>query len=126
PRHRRSDGVGADRLSANGGNDSSKARTKVERATAMRIALGADHRGYEMYQHLCAVLREAGHEVLETVENHNGEMCDYPDRAWPVARAVATGQADMGILICGTGIGMSIAANKVDGVRAALVHDEVS
>src|SRR5690606_21715167 len=82
--------------------------------------------GYEMYQHLCAVLREAGHEVLETVENHNGEMCDYPDRAWPVARAVATGQADMGILICGTGIGMSIAANKVDGVRAALVHDEVS
>ncbi len=91
----------------------------------MRIALGADHRGIEVYRHLCATLAEQGHEVLETSADHNGETCDYPDRAWPVARAVAEGKADYGILICGTGIGMSIAANKVDGVRAALVFDEV-
>jgi ribose 5-phosphate isomerase B len=91
----------------------------------MKIALGADHRGYEVYRHLCMVLRENGHEVLETLPKHDGEACDYPDRAWPVAKAVAERRADRGILICGTGIGMSIAANKVAGVRAALVHDEV-
>jgi len=91
----------------------------------MKIAIGADHRGHNVYKHLCMVLRENGHTLLEMMCQDDGPMCDYPDRAWPVAQAVATRQADRGILICGTGIGMSIAANKVPGVRAALVHDEV-
>lgn len=91
----------------------------------MRIALACDHRGYEAKQRLLPVLRSAGNEVID----HGCEglaAVDYPDFAVPVSRAVVTGRADVGILIDGSGIGMSIAANKVAGVRAALVHDEVT
>ena len=90
----------------------------------MRIALGADHRGFEVAAHLADLLMRLGHHV-QTSHHFDGKSCDYPDVAYQVARAVADGNADRGILLCGSGIGMCIAANKVRGVRAALVHDEV-
>jgi ribose 5-phosphate isomerase B len=91
----------------------------------MKIYMGADHRGAEVLSHLRDVLTQSGHEVA-LVEQREDGICDYPDTAYPVAVKVANGSADRGILICGTGIGMSIAANKVDGIRAAVVHDEIS
>lgn len=90
----------------------------------MKIVIGSDHRGVEVRNHLDAPLREQGHEV-ETIAVGSNGSCDYPDVAYAVALAVAGGAADRGILICGAGIGMSIAANKIDGIRAALVHDEI-
>ncbi len=90
----------------------------------MKIAIAADHRGTEVCRHLRTCLRHDGYEVVDLV-SHDGRPCDFPDMAYPVAVAVAEGRVDRGILICGTGIGMSIAANKVPGVRAALVHDEI-
>src|SRR5438067_1053468 len=90
----------------------------------MRIALGADHRGIEVLNHLVDLLKRQGCEVriMGACDNNS---CDYPDVAYPVAKAVVTKEADRGILVCGSGIGMCMAANKVHGVRAALVHDEV-
>lgn len=91
----------------------------------MRIALGADHRGASAIAALVDKLRHEGHEVI-VCEDCPGQVCDYPERAYTVARLVAAGGADAGILICGTGIGMSIAANKIKGIRAAVVHDELT
>jgi ribose 5-phosphate isomerase B len=85
----------------------------------MKIALGSDHRGDEALAALIPRLRERGHELLVLGPN-NGDSRDYPDEAWLVGRAVAAGDAERGILICGSGIGVCIAANKVPGVRAAL------
>lgn len=91
----------------------------------MRVAIGADHRGTDVLNSLTDTLQRMGHDVVRIgLADANGS-CDYPDVAYPVATAVSTAQADRGILVCGSGIGMSIAANKVRGVRAALVHDEV-
>jgi len=89
----------------------------------MKIMLAADHRGRALLLELTVTLGVAGHE-LEAVPCAEGAV-DYPDTAWPVARAVAGGAADRGILICGSGIGSCIVANKVRGVRAALAHDEI-
>ncbi len=91
----------------------------------MKIALGMDHRGSDVGRVLTAGLPGQGHEV-QVLGLCKEDTCDYPDVTWPVARAVAAGEADRGILVCGTGIGASIAANKVSGVRAALVHDETT
>jgi ribose 5-phosphate isomerase B len=91
----------------------------------MRIVLGADHRGIELTRAIEAHLRDSGHDV-RMLGQCTGNSCDYPDSAWLVGRAVGTGEADRGILVCGSGIGMSIAANKVAGVRAALVFDELA
>jgi ribose 5-phosphate isomerase B len=91
----------------------------------MKIALGMDHRGVKAGRALIEHLSGAGHET-EVLGPCSREPCDYPDVAWLVSRAVATGDAQRGILICGTGIGASIAANKVPGIRAALAHDEAS
>lgn len=91
----------------------------------MRIAIGADHRGSNAARQLCDKLRSEGHEVVP-VGQLDGSPCDYPERAYEAAHTVADGGADAAILICGTGIGMSIAANKVAGIRAALVHDELT
>lgn len=90
----------------------------------MSIAVGADHRGMDVLSHITLILQHQGCQVLElgTCET---KRCDYPDIAFPVARAVARREANHGILVGGSGIGMSIAANKVKGVRAALVHDEI-
>jgi ribose 5-phosphate isomerase B len=91
----------------------------------MKIALGMDHRGVKAARALMEHLPRAGHEVV-VLGPHSGEPSDYPDAAWLVGKAVAAGNADRGILICGTGIGASIAANKIPGVRAALAHDEAA
>ncbi len=91
----------------------------------MKIALGMDHRGVDVGRVLTTALPGEGHEV-QVLGPCDADSCDYPDVTWPVAKAVAAGEADRGILICGTGIGASIAANKVAGIRAALVHDETT
>ena len=91
----------------------------------MRIAMSADHRGIQASKLLADKLRRDGHEVRLVGENASAAV-DYPEPAYAVGKAVADGKADMGLLICGTGIGMSIAANKVKGVRAAVVHDELT
>jgi len=91
----------------------------------MKIALSADHRGAASVTLLKEKLTREGHEAV-LMGDCSGSPCDYPEQAWKVGNAVAQGQAELGILICGTGIGMSIAANKVKGVRAAVVHDEMT
>ncbi|MBX5464144.1 MAG: ribose 5-phosphate isomerase B [Clostridia bacterium] len=88
----------------------------------MKVALGADHGGFALKEAIRGWLEQAGHEVLD-FGTHSEEACDYPDLARPAAEAVARGEAERAILVCGTGIGMSIVANKVAGVRAALCHD---
>ena len=90
----------------------------------MKIALGADHRGFKLKQMIAKWLRAEGHDVVD-VGTGNEESVDYTDFALDAAEKVAHGEADRGILICGSGAGMSIAANKVKGVRAALaINDE--
>ncbi|MBD3920746.1 ribose 5-phosphate isomerase B [Paenibacillus sp. PR3] len=91
----------------------------------MKISIGADHGGYRLKEILVPFIESLGHEVTD-VGCSCDQSVDYPDYALPVCEAVANGQADRGILICGTGIGMSIAANKVRGIRCALVHDMFS
>ncbi len=88
----------------------------------MRIAVGSDHAGFTLKNLVKEHLIQLGYEV-EDVGTHSEESCDYPDFAIEVARRVASGRSDLGILICGTGIGMGIVANKVPGVRAAVCHD---
>jgi ribose 5-phosphate isomerase B len=85
----------------------------------MTIAIGADHAGFALKQQLAEALRLAGHSVIDD-GTHNTESTDYPDYAATVGRSVAEGTANRGILVCSTGVGMSIAANKIHGVRAAL------
>ena len=92
----------------------------------MKIALGADHAGYELKELLVATLREWGHEVIDLGTNDAQTSVDYPDFGSAVGHSVASGEADLGVAVCGSGIGISIAANKVPGVRAALVHDATS
>ena len=84
----------------------------------MKIALGADHAGFALKEKLKAKLAAEGHEV-EDAGTHSGESTDYPDYAFDVAGRVARGEAERGVLVCSSGIGMSIAANKVHGIRAA-------
>jgi ribose 5-phosphate isomerase B len=91
----------------------------------MKIALGADHRGAASAKQLADRLKSLGHEVA-IVSSLTGDTCDYPIPAYAVGRAVSGNTAERGLLICGTGIGMCIAANKIKGVRAAVVHDELS
>src|ERR1700738_3607900 len=85
----------------------------------MKIAIGADHAGFELKNQMGDILRQAGHEVCDFGTNST-EAADYPDYAWRVAKAVASGTVERGLLVCGSGVGMSIAANKVRGIRAAL------
>ncbi len=89
----------------------------------MKVALGADHGGFEMKQALVAILEEAGHEVLDLGADSANPNDDYPDFALAVGRAVVRGEAERGILVCGSGAGAAIAANKLRGIRAALAHD---
>src|SRR4051812_10441807 len=90
-----------------------------------KIALSADHRGSPGIRQLYDKLKREAQDV-QLLGDCEGGPSDYPDRAYLVGQAIAKGQADLGILICGTGIGMSIAANKIKGVRAAVVHDELT
>ena len=91
----------------------------------MRIAIGCDHRGLDLKQSIMKQIAEMGHSY-EDLGGYSADSVDYPDIAKKVAEAVATGDFERGILICDTGIGMSIAANKVKGIRAALCHDVFS
>ena len=92
---------------------------------AMEIALGADHAGYELKNLIRGALKGWGHEAVDFGVN-GPKPADYPDTARKVAEAVARGQARRGIVVCGSGVGASVAANKVPGVRAALCHDTFS
>jgi ribose 5-phosphate isomerase B len=91
----------------------------------MKIAIGNDHRGFEAKQLIKAIITQMGHEVID-VGSSDDNPIDYPDTAYLAAMAVSKKEADRAILACGTGIGMSIAANKIRGVRAALCNDELS
>lgn len=91
----------------------------------MKVALGADHAGFKLKDDIVAFVQSLGHEVIDVGPN-TGDSVDYPDFASKVCQLVNDGQVDKGILICGTGIGMSIAANKIHGIRCALVHDTFS
>jgi len=89
----------------------------------MKIAIAADHAGFALKQKLRQKLEDAGHQVVDFGPN-SADSCDYPDFAQPVARDVAQGRSDRGILVCSTGIGMAMAANKIHGVRAAPAQSE--
>ena len=91
----------------------------------MRVAIGSDHAGFELKKLLCEQLAGLGDEV-EDFGTDSTESCDYPDIAIPLARRVAAGEFDFGVFICSNGVGPSIVANKVHGVRAALCHDTFS
>lgn len=91
----------------------------------MKIAISSDHGGNQLRQEIIQLLEERGVDY-EDFGPQTGESVDYPDYASPVSEGVASGKFDRGILICGTGIGMSIAANKIKGIRCALVHDVFS
>ncbi len=91
----------------------------------MKIAIGSDHAGFKLKEEIKKFLEEKGIEVVDFGTNSE-ERVDYPDYAIPLAESVAKGEETFGILICGTGIGMSIAANKVKGIRASLVSDVYS
>lgn len=86
------------------------------------IAIGCDHGGYYLKQGIIEFLKKSGYEYND-FGTYSDESCDYPEYAKKVAHAVADGKCEKGIIICGTGIGVSMAANKVKGIRAALVHD---
>lgn len=91
----------------------------------MRVTLGSDHAGYELKQALIAHLQQNGHTVID-VGTCNTEPVDYPDFAEAVGLSVLRGESERGILICGSGVGASVAANKIPGVRAGLCHDSYS
>jgi len=91
----------------------------------MRIAIGSDHRGVAARKRLIGLMERLGHEVVDC-GSHGEEAVDYPDIAADVARRVSEGSVDRGLLLCCTGVGMAIAANKLPGVRAATCHDEVT
>ena len=91
----------------------------------MRVAIGADHRGFSIRVKLVELVQRLGHEVID-VGAFTPDAVDYPDIAADVADKVSHGEVDRGILVCGTGLGMCIAANKVHGVRAAPCHDDIT
>ena len=91
----------------------------------MKIAVACDHGGYRLKNVLMEEMKKQGYEVVD-FGTYNEESCDYPDYAAKAAKAVANGECEKGVVVCGTGIGMSIAANKVHGVRAALCGDTYS
>src|SRR6266702_4874569 len=91
----------------------------------MRIAVGADHAGFALKQDLAPYLRELGHQVLD-VGTHSTAPVDYPDYAEAVGNAVLDGRAERAVLVCGSGVGASVAANKLTGIRAGLCHDTYS
>ncbi|MDP2606863.1 MAG: ribose 5-phosphate isomerase B [Deltaproteobacteria bacterium] len=91
----------------------------------MRIAVGADHAGFDLKQILVAYLRHRGHEVID-VGTNSDDPVDYPDYAEAVSKVLLDGRAERGLLICGSGVGASVSANKIPGIRAAVCHDTYS
>lgn len=92
----------------------------------MRIGIGSDHNAYEMKEALTAYMKELGHEVVDYGSQDSCTEVDYPEVAFDVAAAINENELDRGILVCGTGLGMAIAAGKVPGIRAATCHDTYS
>jgi ribose 5-phosphate isomerase B len=92
----------------------------------MRVGIATDHGGFELKQELAAYLREAGHEVVDVGARSLNPGDDYPDFVIPLALSVASGKLERGIAVCGSGVGASVCANKVPGIRAALVQDHYS
>lgn len=92
----------------------------------MRVGIATDHGGFELKEELVGQLREAGHEVIDFGAHELSQGDDYPDFVVPLAQAVATGKANRGVAICGSGVGASVCANKIPGIRAALIHDHFS
>lgn len=88
----------------------------------MRVAIGADHAGFELKRNLAGVLAQQGHEILD-VGTHSPAVVDYPDIAEAVVTALRNGQVDRGVLVCGSGAGVAVAACKFPGIRAAVCHD---
>src|SRR6476646_6969659 len=92
----------------------------------MKIGIAADHGGFQLKQFLSPIISKLGHEVVDFGANEQNDRDDYPDFVIPLAQAVANKEVDRGIAVCGSGVGASIAVNKVKGVRSALVHDHFS
>ena len=92
----------------------------------MKVAIGADHGGYELKSEMVNLLKSLGHEVIDKGAHNYDAEDDFPDFAAPVAKAVQTKEVDRGIVICGSGVGAAIAANKFSGIRAGLCHDTYS
>jgi ribose 5-phosphate isomerase B len=92
----------------------------------MRVGIATDHGGYGLKEELIVLLRSAGHEVIDFGAHDLNNSDDYPDYVTPLAQGVVTGHVDRGVAICGSGVGASVCANKIPGVRAALVHDHFS
>jgi ribose 5-phosphate isomerase B len=92
----------------------------------MKVIIGADHGGFALKQELSETVRSAGHEIVDVGAHRYDAADDYPDFSLAVARAVARGEGERGIIVCGSGVGASVAANKVKGVRAGLCHDTYS
>ncbi|HZS55537.1 MAG TPA: ribose 5-phosphate isomerase B [Bryobacteraceae bacterium] len=92
----------------------------------MRISIGADHAGYDMKQDLIDFIKQQGHTVHDVGTFEPGKPDDYPDYATLVAEDIRSGNVDRGILVCGSGVGVSVAANKYKGIRAGLCHDHYS
>jgi ribose 5-phosphate isomerase B len=92
----------------------------------MRVGIATDHGGFGLKEELVAHLRGAGHEVVDFGAHGLDPIDDYPDFVIPLAQAVAAGKADRGVAICGSGVGASVCANKIHGIRAALIHDHFS
>jgi RpiB/LacA/LacB family sugar-phosphate isomerase len=91
----------------------------------VRVAVGADHAGFELKEVIAAYLRHHGHEVIDK-GTHGEEPVDYPDYAEAVGQAIVGGEAERGVLVCGSGVGASVSANKIPGIRAGLCHDTYS
>jgi RpiB/LacA/LacB family sugar-phosphate isomerase len=91
----------------------------------MRIAVGADHAGFDLKQIIAAYLRHRGHQVIDAGTNSD-EPVDYPDYAEAVSKVLLDGRAERGVLICGSGVGASVSANKIPGIRAGLCHNTYS
>ena len=92
----------------------------------MKIGIAADHGGFQLKQFLSPIISKLGHQVIDFGANEQHDQDDYPDFVIPLAQAVANKEVDRGIAVCGSGVGASIAVNKVKGVRSALVHDHFS
>jgi len=92
----------------------------------MRIGIAADHGGFKLKERLCKMLQESGYKLVDFGANKLTENDDYPDFVMPLAKAVSRGKIERGIAICGSGVGACIAANKIPGVRACLIHDVYS
>jgi RpiB/LacA/LacB family sugar-phosphate isomerase len=92
----------------------------------MKVVLGSDHAGFELKENVTDFVRKLGHEVVDVGTNNSTESVDYPDYAESVGKAIIEKRADRGVLICGSGVGASVAANKLQGIRAGLCHDTYS